>query len=90
MVKITSLIERAEYFRARALEVRRIASTLPDENVRETLRSIADDYDRLAKAQDQLILAKSNIALLAPDDDARDQLASSLDRIEQTRKKREE
>jgi len=59
MVKVASLVERAEYYRARARDVREIASSLPDEAARETLRAIADDYDRLAEAKDQMILTRA-------------------------------
>lgn len=66
MEKVATLLERAEYFRGRALEVRTIARSLADAAARETLRAIAQDYERLADAQDQLILTKSSTVLLEP------------------------
>ena len=46
--------EKAAHYRQRAVEMRELASRMKSETHREMLLKIADDYERLARIQDQL------------------------------------
>ena len=60
-INVATILDRSAYYRMRAAEVRAIARTLPDEHARTTLTAIGDDYERLAEAQDEIILTKARI-----------------------------
>jgi len=59
MTKVGTVLERGGYYRERAHEVRTIARKLPEGPARQTLLAIGDDYDRLAEAQDKMILSEA-------------------------------
>ena len=46
--------EKAAHYRMRAAEMRALANGMKDETRREMLLKSADDYERLARAQDKL------------------------------------
>jgi molecular chaperone GrpE (heat shock protein) len=46
--------EKAAHYRKRAREMRELATRATSENVREKLLKTVDDYERLARIQDQL------------------------------------
>jgi len=62
MGSVATILDRRDYYRAKAAEVREVAQSLPNPVAREALLSVADDYLRLAEEHDLLVLEVARVA----------------------------